>query len=295
MTDWIVSLFNNVRDVVPKDFSLFEWLQMTKDPPKNYKTLVDNYQNSMLRKDKEKIPCISIHASYHTERMEGNEQKKNNLICIDIDRKENKCIDMQMAKELLCKHPSTLYAGFSVSGEFNGVFAIIVIKENDRLLDYFEYFRNNFQKIGINIDVKCKDYTRLRFFSIDEDSYFNPMAKPFGIEIQEKKIEVEKPKKRTAAEDFAVITNADKVYKIIDVIEHQGIDITSDYNDWIKVGAALAREFGEDGRSMFHRISNKHSKYTIKDCDIKFDSCKKMNKVSFSSLFYIAESYGIRY
>lgn len=293
MTDWIVSLFNNVIDTTPKDFSLMEWLQMTKEPPANYRVIVEKYQESMLRKDKEKVPCISIHANFHTEREIGNLQQKNNLICIDIDRKENKCIDMQMAKELLSIHPSTVYAGYSVSGEFNGVFAIIVLKESDRLLDYFEYFKNSFQKIGINIDNKCKDYTRLRFFNIDEDAYINPLAKPFGIAktLKEEKTE----KKPTLEEDRFRLTNADKAYRIIEQIEKHSIDITADYNDWVKVGAALAREFGEDGRSMFHRISNKHASYKIQDCDRKFNSCKKMTKISFNSLFYIAQSYGIKY
>lgn len=301
MKDWNVSQFNNVISTIPKDFSLLEWLQMTKDPPQNYRKLVEKYQNSMIRKDKEKIPCITIHANFHTKREEANIKERNNLICLDIDRKENKCIDMQLLKELLAQHPSTLYAGFSVSGEYNGVFAIIILGHNDRLLDYFEYFKNSFQKIGVNIDSKCKDYSRLRFFNIDEDAYINTNAKPFTLEKSRKVTKShEKSQSHTKSheksqEDFKRITNAEKVHKIIEQVETHGIDITVDYNDWVKIGAALAREFGEDGRSMFHRLSNKNSGYNSRDCDKKFDSCKRMNKINLSSLFFIAESYGIRY
>ena len=293
MLDFNVSLFNNVKDTTPKEHSLLEWLKNTKNPEDNYRNLVEAYQNSMLRKDKEKIPCITIHASYNEHRKEGNEKEKNPLICIDIDRKENRVIDMQLAKELLTKHPSTIYAGFSVSGEFNGVYAIIYLGHNDKLLDYFEYFKKSFSKIGINIDEKCKDYTRLRFFNIDEDAYINLNAKPFLLSnIKEE----EKPKpKQKEPTHYERITNVDKVYKIIDRIQQTGIDITQDYQDWVKIGASLAREFGEDGRSMFHQISNKHPSYKAKDCDIKYDSCKKMNKITLSSLFFIAESYGIVY
>lgn len=294
MQDWTVSLFNNVQDTIPKDISLLEWLKMTKEPPENYRTFVSKYQETMERKDKVKIPCITIHASFKNKREQENIKQKNNLICIDIDRKENKCIDMQMAKELLSTHPSTLYAGFSVSGSENGVFAILVLKENDRLQDYFEYFLKSFAKIGINIDEKCKDYARCRFFNIDEDAYINTEAKPFAIQVKSKSQPQPQPEEKPIT-DSQRITNADKVYRVIEQIEQHGIDITADYNDWVKIGAALAREFGEDGRSMFHRISNKHSQYKIRDCDAKFDSCKRMNKITLSSLFYIAESYGIKY
>src|SRR5690606_22046509 len=245
--------------------------------------------------DKTKIPCISIHANFKGNREEDCINQKNNLICIDIDRKENMCIDMQMAKELLSKHPSTLYAGFSVSGEFNGVFAIMVLGHNDKLINYFNYFKERFSKIGINIDEKCKDYPRVRFFNIDEEAYFNPDAKPITIKIEEQQQEEIKKKVNEPVNHFKMMTNAEKVYKIIEQIEKHNIDITTDYNDWIKIGAALAREFGEDGRSMYHRISNKHTAYKIKDCDLKFDSCKRMNKVNLSSLFFIASSYGKKY
>ena len=46
-----------------------------------------------------------------------------------------------------------------------------------------------------------------------------------------------------------------RVEALIAALKASGRDITADYNDWLKVGFALAGEFGEAGRSYFHVIS----------------------------------------
>ena len=40
---------------------------------------------------------------------------------------------------------------------------------------------------------------------------------------------------------------------LIAQLKASGTDITSGYNDWLKVGFALAAEFGESGRGYFHK------------------------------------------
>ena len=49
---------------------------------------------------------------------------------------------------------------------------------------------------------------------------------------------------------------ATRVEKLIDLLKSSHTDITADYNDWLKVGFALASEFGESGRRYFHDISS---------------------------------------
>ena len=288
-----ISLFSDVEDTKPKPFPLEFWLFQTLNPTDETEKQVDEYRETFNKEIKSKLPCCTISASFGNYRNLENIKKKNNLICIDIDRftkskrkKSNICVDMQLAKEMFMQHPSTLYTGFSCSGD--GIYAILKIADAEDLEGYFEYFRDKFAMIGLNIDESCKDYTRLRFFSVDKEGYFNPNAKAYKKPEKEKEI-----KKNTNSKEYK--DNAQKVEKVCDEIEKHRIDITGSYDDWIKIGAGLFSEFADNGITYFHRISKFHPEYSIKKTEEKWAKCRRMNKTSLSSLFYIANSYGIRY
>jgi len=82
---------------------------------------------------------------------------------------------------------------------------------------------------------------------------------------------------------------------VISRIEAAHCDITATYDDWLKIGFALSNEFGEAGRSFFHRISSISPKYSLADCDKKFDECLKTNdkKTHIATFFYLAQQAGI--
>lgn len=68
-------------------------------------------------------------------------------------------------------------------------------------------------------------------------------------------------------------SETEKVEELVDALTQRGICITEDYNDWIKVGFALADSFGEGGRALFHRLSSLSSKYDHAQCDKKYENC----------------------
>jgi len=294
------SYFNSANDTTPKDIDLLEWLSWTINPPKEYENAVLNYRKTLLRKDKIKIPCITPSAAFKNHRELEDIKHKNAIICFDIDRfakskksPQNPCIDLVLVKEFVRQHPACLYAGFSCSGNDSGLYVIMRIGHSDRLIDYFEYFQKSFVRHGINIDPSCKDYTRCRFFSIDKEAYFNPDAKVFIL-----KDDKEKPStqlKSNSNTGMKILDDLDKAWVIVKNCEANSIDITSDYSDWAKIAAALNNSFGEDGRVIFHRLSAIYTSYNYDECNKKYDQCKKMNKVTLSSLFYIASSYGVKY
>jgi hypothetical protein len=288
-----VSYFNNVQDTTPKDISLEEWLIDTIKPPIHLKQAVERYRSTKDKKYKEDIPCITVSATFKKYRNLENIKKKTGLLCIDVDRyskskkaTSNICVDMKLVKELFSTHPSTLYCGLSVSGD--GVYVILKIFEAKKLKKYFNHFRKKLALVGINIDANCKDYTRLRFFSYDEDAYYNPEAKPYKIAA---KVKTEAAPVNTSSNK----SNAEKIEKVLEVIERNGIDVTGEYRDWVKLGGALYSEFGEAGRAYFHRFSKYHSEYKESRCNKKYSQCSKMNQVKLSSLFYVCNSYGVRY
>ncbi|HET8829314.1 MAG TPA: BT4734/BF3469 family protein [Pelobium sp.] len=287
------SYFKNVRDTKPKDVFLDDWLRDTISPPDSLRDKVLKYRKTKDKRDKAKLPCITPSATFKKVRNLDNIKKKNGFIVIDVDREakavnrpSNTAIDMQRVKDLISRHPSTYFCGFSV-GE-DGIYAIIKINPKKPLIKYFEYLKEMLGKHGVFIDESCKDYTRLRFFSYDPECYYNKKAKTLELPKKPKK------KKIKYKEGFSK-TNLNKVEAVVQLIESNAIDITSDYSDWVKLAGSLYNEFGEIGRSYFHRISSYNHGYNVQKCDKKFDNCRNMNKLSLSTFFFIADSYGIRY
>lgn len=78
-------------------------------------------------------------------------------------------------------------------------------------------------------------------------------------------------------------------------IENARMDLTSNYDDWVQIGFALANELGERGRTYFHRISKFYPKYTVGETDKKYDNYLKSQHqgTTIKTFFYLAKQAGI--
>jgi len=68
--------------------------------------------------------------------------------------------------------------------------------------------------------------------------------------------------------------------------------ICSSYQEWLKIGFAFVHQFGENGRSYFHRISELDNKYNYKKCNKQYDYClkhKSGNVVRISTFYYFCK------
>ena len=86
-----------------------------------------------------------------------------------------------------------------------------------------------------------------------------------------------------------------QVEQVADILVSRGIDITDDYNDWLRLGFALADGLGEQGREMYHRISSMSRKYKTTDCDRQYDRCLKSHGsgVTANTFFWMAKQAGV--
>ena len=100
---------------------------------------------------------------------------------------------------------------------------------------------------------------------------------------------------RTAGSPAPVTDTATRVEALIAALRAAGADITADYNDWLKVGFALAGEFGEGGRGYFHDISSLYPGYDQAESDTKYTECLKSDsgRTDISTLFYLAKNQGV--
>ena len=89
---------------------------------------------------------------------------------------------------------------------------------------------------------------------------------------------------------------ATRVESLIAQLKASHTDITSGYTEWLKVGFAIASEFGETGRRYFHDISSLYTGYDATECDKKYDECLKSDngRTNIATLFYLSEQQGVK-
>src|SRR5690606_21160457 len=89
-------------------------------------------------------------------------------------------------------------------------------------------------------------------------------------------------------------TRHDAVERILKQIEARALDLTSPYENWVKLAFALSG-LGESGRSYFHRLSRFHADYDPAECDLQFSRClqSKGSGISLGTFFHMAKEAGI--
>lgn len=286
----IVSLFENIYSTEPiREISLSKFLHTSK-----FKEQVEDYRKNTDEKLRKKIKgnlmCITPSGTF-SQRQELCLIKHTGLLCIDIDFKDNPRFDMNKAKHIIGEYcPSLYYGGLSLSGK--GIFLIFRISNPENHKQHFEalaYLMS--EKFNLQVDKAVKSPVSLRVASYDENPYYNPNPIPFQhtMETDKKSGHVI----RTVAEKNQI---CDNVEKAVSIIKEKRIDITEQYQNWFKIGCALAHEFGEKGRFWFHQISRVNESYDEPDCDLQYDKCLKYPKedgAKIATFFYLCKSFGI--
>lgn len=296
MKNIIVSKFKNYKNPIPeKNVNLLEYL---KDD--TYKNIVEHIRGlddkEEIKRFKAKLPAITISGLFATRHKTGLIEHSG-YMCIDIDGGHNLHItDFSAVRDELRKSVNVFYASLSVSGK--GVFCIIPIKDKDKHVEHFEALRVVFESLGIIIDKNCKDVTRLRGYSYDENSYLNEDAVVFNqvLEYEVKSSYTQLPKKAFNISNINLSNNTEtKVMKIIAQINLKGIDITEDYQDWFQIACALANEFGEGGRDMFSLVSQNNPGYHPDIADNMFSEClQRSYPITIGTFFHLAGTHGLK-
>lgn len=288
----IVSKFSNYHSTVPTSVNLRDWLCDV-----TYKDLVDKIR-AMSNKDeiknlKSQLPCITPSGKFKVRNANGL-ILHSGFICIDIDGGDNLHLnDFGKVRDELKKIKNISYVALSVSG--NGVFCLIPIKFPEKHKEHFEALKIKFSNIGITIDHACGDVSRLRGYSYDENAYFNEEAVVFEQLFEYKSMRKQKRASSIVKRSLnnGSVTHS-KVMRIIGKAINSGIDMTEKYEQWFQIGCALSNEFGEEGREMFHLVSENHPKYSFESCDEKFTNFIEENySYTIGTFFHWAEKYGI--
>lgn len=240
-----------------------------------------------VRNDKrEKNTCKAVTPSglFDQHRRAKEIKTHSGYIAIDIDKKDNPEVNLSEARSWLFGD-EYVYAGhLSISGKGLVIYIKINPKKHiDSFLGIEQYMANTY---NIIIDTACKDVSRLRYVSYDPDIVINEKAKQWDIFIEKEKIQ--------PATFHNVFDDRDMDY-IFSQIDSKRIDLTFNYADWIRIGFALANEFGINGLSYFKNVSKYHKDFDSEKCEIKYNSLLKSreNKCGIQTFFWICKQNNI--
>lgn len=258
-----ISVYNGVTDNTGIRIPLgtFLFCKEYKDDILRLRAVFDKEKRNALKRS---LPQATISGVFSPTRAKNNLSQHSGLICVDIDAKDNPDIlDWETLKQDLSVLPQIAYCALSVSGK--GLFLVIPLRYPEKHLQQFRQLQIDFRKMGIMIDSACSDITRLRCLSYDEHPIINENATLY------EGVYVEKPKHKSFPTCFIYEgeNTSAEVAVCCRKIQQCGIDITASYDDWLKVGCALAT-LGESGRSLFHICSRQNAKYNAAKTDKMF-------------------------
>lgn len=301
-----VSLFvNNKPQTTPAGDTLFSFLCSPSD------ALIADYikhreqweRAGAVKNDRYKHLLAITPAGLFSERKNIELHTFSGFCCLDFDASDNGHLQNwdNLLTDVFPKIPFIAYAGRSFSG--NGYFVLIPIEENpERYSDYARALKEVFEKGNLIADKSCSDIARLRFYvpPAPGQFYVNHQAQRY---IRATAEPIAAPAPPAPAQPAHIMPKVggtmryryDRVELLIQTIERNRIDITGEYqSEWVRIAFALRSEYGEAGRSLFHRISRFHPEYNPQATDLKFNQCSKPSgRVNIDTLFYIAKQYGV--
>lgn len=283
-----ISVYNGVTDNTGTRMPLgtFLFCKEYKDDILRLRAVFDKEKRNALKRS---LPQATISGVFSPTRAKNNLSQHSGLICVDIDAKDNPDIlDWETLKQDLSVLPQIAYCALSVSGK--GLFLVIPLRYPEKHLQQFRQLQIDFRKMGIMIDSACSDITRLRCLSYDEHPIINENATLY------EGVYVEKPKHKSFPTCFIYEgeNTSAEVAVCCRKIQQCGIDITASYDDWLKVGCALAT-LGESGRSLFHICSRQNAKYNAAKTDKMFTDLLRRNyqQVNIGTFFWMCKPHGI--
>ena len=283
-----ISVYNGVTDNTGTRMPLgtFLFCKEYKDDILRLRAVFDKEKRNALKRS---LPQATISGVFSPTRAKNNLSQHSGLICVDIDAKDNPDIlDWETLKQDLSVLPQIAYCALSVSGK--GLFLVIPLRYPEKHLQQFRQLQIDFRKMGIMIDSACSDITRLRCLSYDEHPIINENATLY------EGVYMEKPKHKSFPTCFIYEgeNTSAEVAVCCRKIQQCGIDITASYDDWLKVGCALAT-LGESGRSLFHICSRQNAKYNAAKTDKMFTDLLRRNyqQVNIGTFFWMCKQYGI--
>ena len=271
LTDTKVSVFQLTPQgqTKVKDTTLIDAIQMGeeyKDEIQQIRSINRDTDEKGYKRIKMQLPMFTTSCLCGSSAKEID--KYTNLICLDIDEKDNQQLSIEELRQKVNSLPYTLFSSKSVGGK--GLYILIAVDgDKDTFINHFKALQDEFSQMGIVIDKACKNLNRLRVISYDTESYYNEKAEIYTKKkINFPKVtcsETHKPYKANHT------TNKDKATfeMALKDIEERGLVITHNHRETLDLSNCMAGVFGEEGRDYLHIIRKQRKGYD----EYKLDEC----------------------
>jgi hypothetical protein len=262
----IISILENIKNGVYEDYVY---------PVRNAKT------DKEKKEAKSKAPCITTSGTFSQR---GNDYllQHSGLIAIDFDHLE----DIGDAFNLLINDVYSFAVFRSISG--NGLCAFVKIDGRKHLEAFLGLERYYWQTYNLEADRACKDVSRPRYLSYDPDLFLNEQSQPFKDYVKrETKAEIK------AFESFKGGDHYQQKFER--VLSRVNCDITQGYDNWVKLGFAIASEYGESGLDYFKQLSQYHPDYDAYKTEKKYRSLlgDRNSGITIRTFYYLCKLNGI--
>lgn len=242
-------------------------------------------------KAKRTLPQAFISGTFENGMGDDNLAEHSGLICVDIDSKDNPAVnDWEHLRDVMAHSTRFIgYLGLSASGR--GLWGIIPVKYPEQHREQFLAIEEDFLSfrmddgtpLPIVIDHGYISVAHKRAFSYDDHAYLNEEA----CEYEKRKRAPRRHFRRYEGGDMALREVRDTCERLT----ARGTDVTANYDDWYRLGLALAT-LGEDGRQYYHALSSLNPKYRETETDKKFDNLMRTRRgdITIGTFFEIANN-----
>ena len=246
---------------------------------------------------KKNLPVIAFCGEFSGGHAKSNIVKYNNLMIIDIDHLPED--DMARVRECLMSDEYVFSFWRSPSGlGYKGLIHLEYINETQSFsLDQkhkaafniiYKYLLDNYD---IKLDLSGSDYSRICYVGYDETLVLKERYKSIGIDCQTIKLTNFAHKRcSTSKENNKSTSKLCKIYNIkgkndrrsrdiivsiIKYLSKRNLSITSTYDEWLRVGFAIASTFNYDiGLKYYMKLSKLDpDKYNENNCIEKLKEC----------------------
>ena len=290
-----------------------------------YKELILNVRANLLKgkyvysQAKKNLPAIAFCGEFKGGHSKSNLVHYNNLLVFDIDNllKEN----MSSIRSVLSADKYVLSLWESPSGlGYKGLIRIDYKELSDDLdscyKKAFECVDSYFmEQYNVEIDKSCSDFSRICYVCWDEKLYLNMSAQCFIVDCTnlctyKKKNIVTRYTQYKSKHRLGVSTpvnvqgrnnqlNRKIIASIIKYLKKRNLSITYSYDEWLRVGFAIANTFNYDlGLKYFIELSClDKQKFNKEECVDKLLECynKGTGEVTFGTIVDMAQKKGYRF
>lgn len=268
-----------------------------REPVMRLREMIDRYgpleakRRDDYRRMKQQLPGATLSGLF-SRRKTDCLISHTGYIAIDIDLGDNRGLsDFGNIEYVLRHRPEVSCFLKSCSG--TGYFALVRLGYPEQHKEQFRALSDEYSALGIALDRACSDITRIRFATYDEHPYINERSICYrGIDLGR---QVLAPRAAVLGQGYeqGASATADKVDRLISELERHRIDITAAYNDWVRVGFALATLGEHPGREFFHRVSALNPGYKPQECDRKFTQLMQPSRIHIGTFIAMCKDYGV--